>query len=569
MSHDEIIEIDAEVGTDTNGTTEEEQPRDQPPHDTVDRCFDQLERLLLQEVPSGLPAEPENSPCTIFRIPQLLRGINPKAEEPEIVSIGPYHRGRPQVLEFERLKPLFLKRFLRRCNNTPDFRVLTELVASWEPHARLCYSEHVDLTSHDFLQMMLLDGCFMVEFLLHTLFGSGDAADKPGDVTDQPGEAADETDHIFLAQPQMIPILIRDLLKLENQIPRSVLVYLFNKVVSANPKDKIGSLSVLALKLFNQTYPRPMAVLKSLEIPEWDHLLDLFYMSLSPTSPDHPNSPKESWSSAQSVPLVTKLRPYGVKFKSKKADSLLDMNFHKPMPWNPFIPIKDFMTSPFIPIKDFMTSWLMKPVIQMPNIAIKSVPLVTELRPSGVKFKSKKADSLLDINFHKPMLWNPFIPIKDFMTSSLMKPVIQMPNIAINDFMTTVLINCVSLDQCRENKAKYMSDYVSFMHCLINQPKDVSLLRSDGIIALYSRDDQYVVDLFNKLGNSISFNVHDCFLSKQFEELESYYRSNWAKMMRTYFSSPWSFISAFSAFLIVVLSITQTIMAILTYRFHR
>ncbi|KAK3438142.1 hypothetical protein EUGRSUZ_C02762 [Eucalyptus grandis] len=418
MSHHTTIEIveqrDAAVGTDTDWTTVE---------DKVDRCFDQLERLL-QEVPRGFPAEPETSPCTIFRIPQLLRGINSKAEEPEIVSIGPYHRGRPQVLEFERLKPLFLKRFVRRCKNT-DLRGLTKLVVSLEPIARPCYSGRVDLTSHDFSQTMLLDGCFVLEFLLHPLFGSGD---------------------------------------LENQIPYIVLRDLFDKLISASSKGLTGSLTVLALKLFNHAYPRPMADLKARGDLSYVHLLDLFYQSLSPTRP-----------------------------------------------------------MPNIAIKD-----LMKPVVQMTNIAI-----------------------------------------KDFMTSSLMKPVIQMPNIAINDFMTTVLINCVSLDQCRANGAKYMSDYVSFMHCLINQPKDVSLLRSDGIIALYSRDDQYVADLFNKLGKGISFSVHDCFLSKQFEELESYYSSNWAKMMRTYFSSPWSVISLFSAFLIVVLTITQTVIAILAYRFHR
>ncbi|XP_010040287.2 UPF0481 protein At3g47200 [Eucalyptus grandis] len=497
MSRHTTIEIveqnNAAVGTDTDGIRPSV-PRDPPPHgDTVDRCFDQLNRLL-QEVPRGFPAEPETSPCTIFWIPHLLRGIDSKAVKPEIVSIGPYHRGGPQVLAFERLKPLFLERFLRRCTKS-DLRRLTQLVASLERSARLCYSGLVDLASHDFLQMMLLDGCFVVEFLLHPLFGSGDAADKPGPIFGS-GDVTNEPDPIF-AQPQMIPVLIRDLLKLENQIPYTVLEFLFDKVISSNSNRETGSLTVLALKLFNHAYPRPMVDLKSREYHNCEHLLDLFYMSLSPTRPVYPNSLKESWSSAQSVPRVT------------------------------------------------------------------------ELIYSGVKFKSKKADGLLDINLHKPILRNPFIPIKDFMTSSLMNPVIQMPNIAIDDFMTTVLINCVSLEQCRENRSKYMTDYVSFMHCLIKRSTDVSLLRSDGIIALYSRDDRYVVDLFKKLGENISFNVHDCFLSKQFEELESCYRSNWAKMMRTYFSSPWSAISLFSAFLIVVLTIIQTVIAILAYRLHR
>ncbi|KAK2632842.1 hypothetical protein EUGRSUZ_L01005 [Eucalyptus grandis] len=459
----EIVELnDAAVGTDAAGTTEEEQfetveaPPHAPPHapavgspdDTVTRCLAQVKRLL-QEAPGGSPAE--TSPHTIFRIPQPLRGIYPEAEEPEIVSIGPYHREQPQVLVFERLKPHFLKRFLHRTKS--DLKGLAEFVAGEESSARSCYSEHVEMTSSDFVQMMLLDGCFVLELLLR-FFES---------------DATDEEDPIF-ARPQIIPILIRDLLKLENQIPYFLLHSLFKRAVPSNLIEERGSLAILALKLFNQAYPRPMALFKSWENLEGEHLLDLFYKSLSPA---RPKSTKESRSLAQSVPCVT------------------------------------------------------------------------ELRPSRIYFESEKANSLLDISFRERIL--------------------QIPEIAINDFMTTVLINCVSLDQCRENRSKYMTDYVSFMHCLINQPKDVSLLRSDGIIALYSRDDQYVADLFSKLGKSISFNVYDCFLSKQFEELESYYRSNWAKMMRTYFSCPWSVISLFPAILIVVLSIIQTFMAILAY----
>lgn len=466
MSRHTTVEIveqnDAAVGTDTDGTTVEEQfettgirpsvPRDPPPHDTVDRCFDQLKRLL-REVPRGFPAKT----CTIFRIPKLLRGINPKAEEPEIVSIGPYHRDKPQVLEFERLKPLFLERFLLRTGE--DLKELTALVAKMESSARACYSEHVNMTSCDFVQMMLLDGCFVAEFLLHISESS---------------DATDEHDPIF-ARPQIIPILIRDLLKLENQIPFSLLQSVFTRAVPSELRREIGSLATLALKLFNLACPT--ALLKRSEDLEYEHLLALFYSSLSPIKQVHRKSRKKVCPLAQSVPCVT------------------------------------------------------------------------ELRPSGIKFKPGKAESFLEISFHKPVL--------------------QIPNIIINDFMTTVLINCVSLEQCWENRSKYMTDYVFFMYCLINRPKDVSLLRSDGIITLFSHDDQYVADLFYMLGRSISFNDHDCFLSRQFMELELYYRSNWANMMRTYFSSPWSLISAFSAFLVIVLAIIQTVIAVLTYGFHR
>ncbi|KAF8009303.1 hypothetical protein BT93_J0337 [Corymbia citriodora subsp. variegata] len=396
---------------------------------------------------------------TIFRIPPTLHGINSKAEQPEIVSIGPYHRGREDLLEFEEHKWFFLKRFLHR--TSLNMESLVRSVARVESSARGCYSEPVLMSSGDFLEMMLLDGCFVLELLLH-IFRSADAID--------------EDDPIF-TQPWIIPILIRDLLKLENQVPYFLLETMFPssgllRVVGLE-KETLGT---LVLKMFHLVYPIPTELFKSYGYAQCNHLLDLFYLTLFPTNEVHINYPQ-------------KYRP-----------------------------------------------------------SDQSVPRVTQLRPSGIKFKSKKTQNFLNISFRKRVL--------------------EIPSITINDFMTTMLINCIALEQCQENSSKYITDYVSFMSCLINQPKDVSLLCSDGIITRFSQDDQYVANLFYKLGKGIVFNVDDCYLSKQFEELESYYDSNWANMMRTYFSSPWSVISVFSAFLVIVVTATQTVFAVLGYRFH-
>ncbi|KAK3408188.1 hypothetical protein EUGRSUZ_J00476, partial [Eucalyptus grandis] len=362
-------------------------------------------------------------------IPPTLRGINPQAEKPEIVSIGPYHRGREDLLEFEEHKWFFLKRFLHRTSLKMESLVIS--VARLESSARLCYSEPVLMSSGDFLEMMLLDGCFVLELLFH-FFRSGNAID--------------EEDPIF-TRPWIIPILIRDLLKLENQVPYFLLETVFSAsgllTVIGLEKETLGT---LVLKMFDLVYPIPAELLKCYGYAQCHHLLDLFYFTLFPPDGIHSNYPQ-------------KYRP-----------------------------------------------------------SDQSVPCVTQLRLSGIKFKSGKTQNFLNISFKKRVL--------------------EIPSITINDFTTTVLINCIALEQCQENSYKYITDYISFMTCLINQPKDLSLLCSDGIITRFSEDNQYVANLFNKLGKSIVFNVHDCYLSKQFEELESYYYSNWANMMRTYFSSP-------------------------------
>ncbi|KAK3420017.1 hypothetical protein EUGRSUZ_G00791, partial [Eucalyptus grandis] len=477
-------------------------------------CLDHVRRRLGEEV---RPFQAQASTCTIFRIPLVLRDINHQFEQPEIVSIGPLHRGQKHLCEFEEHKWFFLKIFLRRTDS--DKESLIKLVADQESSARGCYSEDevVGMSSSEFVEMMLLDGCFVVEFMLH-IFRSGHAIDVEDPI---------------LTRPLIIRTLIRDLLKLENQVPYSLLKSLFDFSRSTRVEAKTPFLCMLALRVFNQAYPRPMAIqdeytdlryrhYDEIKSRPYKHLLDLFNFTLFPRKPVHHGSEQMCRPSDQSIPCATQLRSSRIKFKSKKTESSLGIIFRKGVPETN--PVHCDRKQKYRP-------------------SDQSIPCVTQLRPSGIKFKSKKTESFLDISFPKRVL--------------------EIPPIAIDDFMTTVLINCIALEKCQENSSKHITDYVSFMHCLIKQSKDVSLLCSDGIISTLSRHDQYVVNLFEKLGKSIDFNVCDCYLSKQFEELESYYYSNWASMIRTYFSSPWSVISVFSAFLIIALTITQTVYAVL------
>ncbi|CAK7329334.1 unnamed protein product [Dovyalis caffra] len=241
-------------------------------------------------------------------------------------------------------------------------------------------------------------------------------------------------------------------------------------------KVRADPLPIIALKAFDLAFPRRAGILNQFRSWDGKHLLDLFYSSLLPTS--H-----------------------------------VIINFNDLEEYRP---------------------------------SDQSIQCVTQLRPSGIKFRPRKSDSFLDINFRNRVL--------------------EIPTITINDFTSTVLVNCVALEECEERRSKYFSDYVSFMNCLINQPRDVTFLCSDGIITRFSQDDQYVTDLFNTLGKNIAFNIRECSLSKLFSEVESYYSSNWATMRRTYFSSPWSFISVLSAFILLVLAMVQSIMSVLSYK---
>ncbi|KAK9279135.1 hypothetical protein L1049_012812 [Liquidambar formosana] len=368
----------------------------------------------------------------------------------------PFHRGKDHLLEFEEHKWSFLQKFLHRANaSRKDLSQYLGLMRELEERMRECYSEVIPMSSHDFVEMMLLDGCFVVELLRH--LGQG-------------GDAIDEDDPVF-TRPWLIPILIRDLLKLENQLPFFILEALF--IGSWNDDDpKTNHIHELALKVFDLAFPRTLETIHQCGHLKGEHLLDLFHLSMLPSKINYQE--------------LEEYRP---------SDQLIQC--------------------------------------------------VTQLRPSGIKFKSRKANSFLDISFQKRVL--------------------EIPSITIYDFTSTVLINCVAWEQCQEYGSKFFTDYVSFMSCLINQPRDVAFLCLDGIITRFSQDDQYVADLFNNLGKNTVFNIRNCYLSKQFRGVEAYYSSNWAIMMRTYFSSPWSFISVFTAVLFIAFGLVQSVTSFLSY----
>ncbi|KAG6779744.1 hypothetical protein POTOM_016139 [Populus tomentosa] len=401
-----------------------------------------------------------SSSTCIFPFPHSFDKINPNTYRPELVSLGPYHRGEDHVLEFEDYKWFFLDKLLSRSRT--DLSDYLGALKFNERSIRDCYSETISMSSHDFVEMMLLDSCFVLELLRNLNHGE---------------DTIDEGDPIF-TRPWLIPILIRDLLKFENQLPYFLLHLIFNlSGGNGDIKPEPDLLPILALKAIDLVFPRRAEILNKFGSWNGKHLLDLFHLSLLPT------------------------------------DQVIIC-----------IDLEDYHPSD------------------------QSIQGVTQLRPSGIKFRPRKCDSFLDINFRNCVL--------------------EIPSVTINDFTSTVLVNCVALEHCEEKRSKYFTDYVSFMNCLINQPRDVTFLCSEGIITRFSQNDQYVADLFNTLGKNVAFNIRECYLSKIFREVESYYSSNWATMRRTYFSSPWSFISVLSASILLVLTMVQSIMSVLSYKCH-
>ncbi|KAL2249380.1 UPF0481 protein At3g47200-like isoform X2 [Sesamum indicum] len=202
------------------------------------------------------------SECTIYRVHKHLRSVNDKAYEPEVIAIGPYHRdkGNLKMMEDHKLRNLHL--LLQRKND--DVEKYVSAIGPLEPLARKCYAETISLSAADFIEMLVLDGCFII-----------DLARK----SNMP-HLREKNDPIFHME-WIMNSLQRDLMLFENQIPFFVLCKLFDLIEVPNQHSR---LIYLLLSFFDNLYPGKVYVeSRSWSSHEIKHLLDLIHRNWLPS----------------------------------------------------------------------------------------------------------------------------------------------------------------------------------------------------------------------------------------------------------------------------------------------
>lgn len=235
---------------------------------------------------------------TSHRVPKCLREVKEEAFLPQVVSIGPFHyeKRSTDLHAMEEHKTRYLKDIRSRIGNGCLERFLAA-VKLLEDQARACYSEEfVHLDSNSFVEMMVLDGCFIIELFRR-------AHNK--NVDDDP-----------LLDPELRRELAIDLLKLENQIPFVVLHHLFGLM-------NLTGLTVykLAINFFDSFQPNYNSITG---LFSHFHLLHFLQCSLCP-------QPMETleMGDVEMRHSASKLQLAGIKINKGTADSFLSIKFQK------------------------------------------------------------------------------------------------------------------------------------------------------------------------------------------------------------------------------------------------
>ncbi|CAA0385433.1 unnamed protein product [Arabidopsis thaliana] len=301
----------------------------------------------------------------IYRVPHYLQENDKKSYFPQTVSLGPYHHGKKRLRPMERHKWRALNKVLKRLKQRIE--MYTNAMRELEEKARACYEGPISLSSNEFTEMLVLDGCFVLELFRGTVEGFTEI-----------GYA--RNDPVFAMRGLMHSIQ-RDMIMLENQLPLFVLDRLLE--LQLGTQNQTGIVAHVAVKFFDPLMPTGEALTKpdQSKLMNWLeksldtlgdkgelHCLDVFRRSLLQCNPT-PNTRSllkrltrntrvVDKRQQQLVHCVTELREAGVKFRKRKTDRFWDIEFKNGYLEIPKLLIHDAFEQCHIESSNHMTSYI-------------------------------------------------------------------------------------------------------------------------------------------------------------------------------------------------------------------
>ncbi|KAK3409593.1 hypothetical protein EUGRSUZ_J01703 [Eucalyptus grandis] len=266
------------------------------------------------------------NPC-IYRLPAFITDLNPKAYQPHVVSFGPYHHGKEHLLPMEEHKDRARNRFLERSGKSlePFFESLRE--AAWD------LKESYDALSQDweegrgdkFLEVMMRDGCFMLEIMRAATIGKENNDYAPNDPI-----------FSFHRLEYITPYIRRDMLMLENQLPMLVLYQLVAVDSNGEERDEyINRTNNLVLSFYSLDT-------SITEMGRCLHVVDVFRKGRLREPEKH-----------EIIRSATELKNTGIQFKKSLTCSLKDISFARGVLKLPAIMVDDTTESEFLNLMTF------------------------------------------------------------------------------------------------------------------------------------------------------------------------------------------------------------------------
>ncbi|KAK6929622.1 Protein of unknown function DUF247, plant [Dillenia turbinata] len=410
----------------------------------------------------------------ISRVNGHIKSLNEQAYTPMTVAIGPYYPIRigNHYQTMEDLKCQYLQSALNG-KSKEEVQNIVEKMSSLVKSARQCYAQPTDdVTDKEFLSLMLLDCCFIVQ-IIH-MFYYKEKEEMMENLKDDP----------FMRDETTRSSIRRDLLLFENQLPLFDLQK-FCDLTRAQNENTPNSPTFINMALHFVSYAIPGACgdtqteLDTSEPPK--HLLSLLYDPLVQTRP--PNRRPICLFLRSSMRMIFSLIFRIAKWALK---SLL-LAFARP-----------------IPSRGGEDS----------VVKFKLVNCSKDLAEKGVKFKKNEYENcrIIDVGFADGCL--------------------IIPTLVVKSHSEAIFLNLLAYERHCASGPKVVSDYMALMDCLIDSSKDVDLLCQRGIFENLSRDKGEITKLFDRpKDNFIVINQNTFVYREIFQLIDDHCRHPWTRFV--------------------------------------
>uniref|UniRef100_A0A0D9WDP2 Uncharacterized protein n=1 Tax=Leersia perrieri TaxID=77586 RepID=A0A0D9WDP2_9ORYZ len=420
----------------------------------------------------------------ICKIVHRVRLTDRNVYEPSVLSIGPYHHSESQLIAMETEKWICADYILKLNRNGGE--------------TRGSYGEDTEMDSKEFLQMLLLDSCFILVYLggmrglcrdKHTqeVSDDGPGIQEDGDTVEWYNSSA-----------------VYDLLLLENQIP----FFIVRAIYQLFSRDTVATTPLLTSDISEFMegilYHFPKVITEANRPGDFYHLLHLCHMYLKPGQ----KLDEQHHGHAGKSHCFDYIYYFGKKVFCFGREQNMYHELNK-------------LYSP-----------------QLVNRWRRAV----NYHEAGIEFRKREFDeedphSLLDIKFRKGVM--------------------EIPCLLIDDKSSLLFRNLVALEQTCPQVGEDITAYIVLMSQLISTAADVALLAQKGIIVHQMESDEEVSTLFTKLFEHVGFDYNgEYYLKSLFYVMEAHYQSRlnrWmALLWHKHFSNPWlGFAAITSAFIVL------------------
>ncbi|KAK7270741.1 hypothetical protein RJT34_26132 [Clitoria ternatea] len=492
-------------------------------------------------------------PVCIYQVPKSLSCVKPEAFAPQLIAIGPYTHFHPDLYPMERFKVLAAKRLLDHFKKH-DLKQLVEQLHSTGPFIRASYHKYLDLKELTLLYTMAIDGLFLLDFfhnyLNENVFGSFISG----------LEEQVQRSGVKLTKDA----IIRDLIKVENQIPTYVMWRIL-AIETSNPMDSVEVQEYLGSMLlsfcdkhspfkFTHTPPSSEAVTKH------DHILDLLYHLVVPdhseksetliksqgmcnknetTNIDSLTSKGSSSKPKFSLTLLVKVKD-SITWILATLKKLKDVNI-------PLIqPIKKHL-DPILNVSSHLESLSSNTPhseTESPVVVTKfTIPSVDELHSVGIHFEASEG-GIMGIEFDEK------------------RGIFYLPVLKLDVNSEVIMRNLVAHEALTKPDFLVFTRYTELMRAIIDTVEDVKLLKGAKIIeASSSLSVEETEVLFNGMSKSIGSTKTEK-LDETIKKVNKYFhdkrRANICRTLTEYVYSSWKLFTLLATFVLLAMTALQT-----------